>query len=229
MALAKLAPFLSGLIGVLGPVVFQGAKNGLTMRENVVPINVKSSAQVAVRASMSVLSKAWSGLTESQRRAWDSAAAGGEWTQTSTFGDSFNLSGEQLYLKLNLVIVFLEETAINVPPTKAAFNAMSLGVLAAAAGTPALTVAYTGTVGADQQIMIFASPQVSQGVMSSKSVSFVHIASVSSSSPLNILAAYTALKGALVAGKKIFIRMEVGSILTGEKILIGESSVIIAA
>ncbi len=229
MAKATLAPIMGDVKGSIANVTFQGGKAGLTLRAKVVPINVKSSAQVAQRSALSVRSKAWRGLTDAQRDSWDTAAASAEWTQTDVFAIGFQLSGEQLYMKLNLVISFLGETPIVLPPTKATFAAMGLSTLVATAGVAALTVAYTGTLAADQQIMISASPQVSQGIMSAKSVSFVNIANDTAATPLNILTPYVAKKGTLVAGKKIFIRMEVASDLTGEKILIGEGSVIVSA
>lgn len=229
MGKVKYASFIQDVRGLVGDAVFQKNKAGNTIRERVVPVNPRSSSQVAVRSNLSVLSKAWSGLTDSQRSQWDTAAASAEWTQKNVFGDNFQLSGEQLYLKLNLVIQFLEESPIDVPPTKATFNAMSLGAITAAAGTPALTVAFNGTLASDTQFIVSASEQVSQGIMSSKSVSYRAIENTSGSSPINLLAAYNAKFGTLVAGRKIFIRLEVASDLTGEKVLVGEGSVIVGA
>lgn len=229
MGKVKYASFIQDIRGLVGDAVFQKNRSGNTIRERVVPINPKSSDQVAVRNSMSVLSKAWGGLTDSQRGQWDTAAASAEWTQKNVFGDNFQLSGEQLYLKLNLVIDFLGETAIDVPPTKATFNAMTLGTITAAAGTPALTIAFTGTLASDTQFIVSASAQVSAGIMSTKSVSFRAITNTTGTTPLDVLAAYNSKFGTLVAGRKIWIRVEVAADLTGEKILVGESSVIVAA
>lgn len=229
MARASLAPFMGEIVGKLGNGVFQRGRAGLTLRERVVPINPNTSAQVAVRANLTSLSKAWAGLTDSQRGQWDTAAASAEWTQKNTFGENFQLSGEQLYLKLNLVIDFIGESRISVPPTKATFDSITLGALTATAGTPAFTVAYSGSLSSDFQFMISASAQVSPGIMSSKSVSFSNIINDTSATPINILSAYSSKNGTLVAGRKIFVRMEIASDLTGESILVGESSVIVGA
>lgn len=229
MAKASLAPFMGEIVGKLGNGVFQRSRAGLTLRERVVPINPKSSSQVGVRGNLTSLSKAWAGLTDSQRGQWDTAAASSEWTQKNVFGENFQLSGEQLYLKLNLVIDFIGESRISVPPTKATFDSLTLGTITAAAGTPALTIGYTGALSSDFQFMISASAQVSQGIMSTKSVSFRNITNTTGTTPIDVLSAYNTKFGTLVAGRKIFVRLEVASDLTGETILVGEGSVIVSA
>lgn len=229
MAKVKYAAIIDDIKGKIGNTVFQGGKAGPIVRGRVIPINPRSSAQLNVRGNLTSLSKAWASLTENERLAWDSAAASGDWRETDAFGNSFNLSGEQLYLKLNLVIDFIGETRLTNPPSKASFDAITLGALTAAAGTPAMTLAFTGTLSANFQFMISASAQVSAGIMSSKSVSFANIANTTGTSPINVLSAYTSKYGTLVAGRKVFIRMEIASDVTGETVLVGETSAIIAA
>lgn len=229
MAKVKLAAILDDVRGKIGNTVFQDSPAGLFIRGRVIPINPNSSAQVAVRANMTTLSKAWSGLTDAQRQSWDTAAASGDWRESDVFGESFNLSGEQLFIKLNMVILEIGESQINTPPSKATFGSIVLGAVTAAAGTPALTIAFTGALASDTQFYIEASAQVSQGIMSANSVSFRKIDNTTGSSPLNVLAAYNSKFGSLVAGKKIWFRVYQVADLTGEKVLVGVTSVIVAA
>lgn len=229
MGKCTFAPFMGQIVGTVGNGVFQRSRAGNTIREKVVPINPKSSAQISVRGFLASLSKAWAGLTDSQRGQWDTAAASAEWTQKNAFGEDFQLSGEQLYLKLNLIIDFIGETRITTPPSKATFDSITLGTVTATAGTPSLSMPFTGSLSSNFQFMISASQQVSQGIMSTKSVSFRNILNTTGSTPIDLLTAYNNKFGTLVEGRKIYIRLEIASDLTGESLLVGETSVIVAA
>lgn len=229
MARVKYSPIIDSVNGKIANVVFQDGKAGAIVRNRVVPANPNTAAQASARNILSSVSKAWAGLTDAQRGAWDTAAASSEWRQTNGYGEGFQLSGEQLYIKLNSVIDFIQETRLTTPPSKATFDSITLGALTAAAGTPALSLAFSGTLSSNFQFMISASPQVSQGNMSSKSVRFSNINNTTGTTPLNLLTAYTTKFGTLVAGKKIFVRMEIASDLTGEVIVVGETSAIIGA
>lgn len=229
MAKISFAAWVGDVAGRVGNAVVQRGKAGNTLRERVIPINPESTAQVTVRGRLTARSKAWAGLTESQRNAWDSAAASAAWTQTDSFGNPFQLSGEQLYLKLNLVIASVGASAISSPPTKATFNDITLGALTATAGTPSLSLAFTGTLGGNDYLVVEASPQVSAGIMSSKSVSFKQIAEYQGASPANLLSDYTGFFGTLVAGNKIWLRVKQVNELTGEEVVRGTVSAIVGA
>lgn len=229
MAIISFAPWVGDVKGKIGPAVVQGGKSGPILRKRVIPINPGTSAQTTVRGRMSVRSKAWKGLTESQRTSWDGAAASAAWTQTNSFGNPFQLSGEALYVKLNLVIASVGGSAIAAVPSKATFASIVLGAITAAAGTPALTLAYTGTLGGNDYLVVSASPQVSAGLMSPKSTSFVQIAELQTASPLNLLSAYTSYHGTLVAANKIWLKVSQVNETTGESVDLGTVSVVIAS
>ena len=229
MAKVNYSTLVADVAGKVGNVVFQRGKAGPIVRSRVIPINPKSLSQSLVRSRMTVRSKAWASLSESQRSSWDSAAASASWTQTDTFGNSFQLSGEQLYIKLNLVIASVGGSAIASPPSKASFAAIAIGTVTAAAGTPAISMPYTGTLGGNDYLVVSASAQVSAGIMSSKSVAFKQIAEVQSATPINLLTAYTSEHGALVAGNKIWFSVAHVNELTGEAVDLGTVSVVIGA
>lgn len=223
------AAWVDDVAGKVGNAVFQRGRAGNIVRKRSIPINPRTTAQVAARALMSTQSKVWRTLTESQRTAWDNAAASAEWTQTDSFGNPFQLSGEQLYLKLNLNLLDISATPITSPPSKAEFTAIVLGAITIAVTGPAFTIAFTGTLDASETLVVSASPQVSAGVMSAKSVRFAAIMDYTSTSPIDAQSAYEAAFGAPVAGQKIFVRVEMVSETSGERILVGEGSDIVAA
>jgi hypothetical protein len=73
----------------------------------------------------------------------------------------------------------------------------------------ALSVAYLATpLPAGAKLLIFATPQLSAGVSrpAKRSYRLIAVTAAAAASPANILTAYTAKFGALVSGRKIFIR-----------------------
>lgn len=229
MARVKYSPIIDSINGKIANVVFQDGKAGAIVRNRVVPANPNTAAQANARGILSLISKSWAALSDAQRTSWDTAAASPEWRQTNAYGEGFQLSGEQLFIKLNSVIEFVQESTLTSPPSKATFDSITIGALTAAAGTPALSLAFSGTLSSNFQFNILASPQVSQGNMSSKSVRFSSINTTSGTTPINLLSAYTNKFGTLVAGKKIFVKLEIISDLTGEVLFVGETSAIVAA
>jgi len=229
MAKVIFSAIISQLVGKLDKAVFQRGNAGSIVRQLVIPFNPRSTAQTAARARITTFSKAWAGLSDAQRIAWDVAAGGGSWGLTDTLGNAFNPSGEQLYVGLNCSLSQIGESAISSPPSHATFASLSLGTITAAAGTPTLTIAYTGTLGGSETLVVYATPQLSPGIMSPSASLFREIDTFNAASPLNALSAYTAKFGTLVAGQKVHIRLEVVSQTSGEKLIVGTGYDIIAA
>lgn len=74
----------------------------------------------------------------------------------------------------------------------------------------ALSVAYVPTpLAAGTKLLIEATPQLSAGInfVGRSQFRFVQVTAAAAASPANILAAYNALFGALVSGRKIFVRL----------------------
>lgn len=229
MAKISFSPIVDDIRGALGNSVIQQGKANSIVRKRAIPSNPRSGAQISVRNLVSVRSKAWASLTEAQRTAWDSAASSATWRQTDSMGRQFQLSGEQLYMKLNLQLAAIDETAITSPPVKEAFASLSVGTITATAGTPSLSVAYGGTLGANETLLLRMSNKASAGIMSAKSVSFVDIQYTAAASPINALTAYVARFGALVAGQKLWVELVQVNAVTGEANVVGRASKIVAA
>lgn len=82
----------------------------------------------------------------------------------------------------------------------------------------ALSVAFTATpLAATQQLVVYASPQVSAGInfMPRKKYKLIQVGAAATASPLNILTNYNAIYGALISGRKIFIIAKVIDNATG--------------
>lgn len=77
-----------------------------------------------------------------------------------------------------------------------------------------LSLAFTPTpLGGGEKIVIEATRQVSQGIsfMPRSEYKTIFVGAAASASPANLLSAYVALYGALISGRKVFVRAVVMS------------------
>lgn len=213
----------------LNGTVFSKNRYGSYARTKVTPVNPQTTAQQNSRSTLSVLSANWRSLTESQRQGWINAAP--NFPRTDIYGNPKILSGNALYVSLNTNLLNAGETTISDAPLPVGFNSLALGTITAAAGTPALTVAFTPTpVNPDFTLLIEATPQVGPGITFVKNkFRSVQYVAAAGTSPANILSAYTAKFGTLVEGMKIFIRIRLISTTTGQAGIPVMGSVIVAA
>lgn len=214
--------------GKLGGTVMLKSKSGPSARVKTKGVNPRTNSQITRRAALSARSQAWRGLTAAQRDAWNAAAASGAFSQKSVLGRSYNPSGSQLYGKLNLNILLLGGSAITEPPLKTALTQVLLTALSAADATPALSLTFTGTLGANEALLIYATGNLSPGITRPGDSQYRLITTYTSTSPANILAAFQAIYGDPVEDQKIFVKALIGDDTTGVTAQAGAVSAIVA-
>jgi hypothetical protein len=195
-----------------------GSKNraGSYLRTKVVPVNPQTASQSLVRSFVSTLSRAWAGLSEVNRNAWNGAVEA--WKKTDIFGDLKSPSGFNLYMRLNLNLLGIGEDALDVPPAPVDTPNVESITLSGVAGT-SLSLAYVaGTVTAAQKIIVEATAGMSHGKSYAKNA-FRKIAALAggTASPFVATTAYGSKFGSVpVAGNKVFFRVKVITIATGQ-------------
>src|SRR3990170_23867 len=108
----------------LGGHVLSKNKGGSFIRRKVSPAQPRTAAQRVVRALITQFSRAWAGvLDDGERAAWSAFAAGHP--VTDQFGQTVQLTGEQMYVRLNTVILFHGGTAIDSPPANLSVAAIT--------------------------------------------------------------------------------------------------------
>lgn len=214
--------------GKFGGNVAMKGKSGPSVRTKTKGVNPRTNSQISRRAALSARSQAWRGLTAAQRDAWNAAAASGAFAQKSRLGRSYNPSGAQLYGKLNLNIVLMGGTAITDPPTKPSLTQILLSGLTAADATPALSLTYTGTLGTNENLLIYATGNLSPGITRPGDSQYRFIVADSGTSPIDLLSDYQAVFGDPVESQKIFVRALVGNDLSGVTAQAGGVSAIVA-
>ena len=215
------------LSGKFGGSVGTRNQSGNILRNRVKGTNAKTNSQITQRGKFSNTSAAWRGLTAAERLAWNTAAASGEWPYQNRLGETRQPSGFQLYSRLNNNLAAIGATVITAPPLKQSFTQITLGTLTAAAGTPALSLAFTGVLAADETMVCEATYGTSPGV--SRPSNYRKIANYASTTPANLLAGYQAIFGNPIEATKIFIRCKLVNETTGQDVLVGEVSAVVAA
>lgn len=190
--------------GSVGARTSSRNRSGQYVRQRAIPTQPRTPAQVAARASLTAQSAGWRGLTDAQRAAWNAFAQ--SFTVTNSLGTTINLTGAQCFVKVNTVNVKNSASAVTSPPALPAFLANTCTGITATAGTPALTIQGAAPA-AGTLFMIFASPQLSAGVTFNGKYVYLTTNETFSSGSLSILTLYVARYGALIAGKRLFVKV----------------------
>lgn len=195
--------------------VFSKNKGGAYIRTKVTPVNPQSVAQQNVRNHLSTNSQAWRGLTEAQRQGWNNAAP--NFPYTDIFGNIKQLSGFQLYVKLNTNLAVIAAAAISDAPTPVAIPALTALSLAATP-SPSLSLTFAPTpVPADFKMIVESTPNVTPGKEFVKNLyRVIAVEDAAATSPFNALASFQALFGDPIDGMKVFMRVKLVSSLTGQ-------------
>ena len=190
--------------GSVGARTSSRNRSGQYVRQRAIPTQPRTPAQVAARARLSDTSAGWRGLTDAQRAAWN--AFGQSFTVTNSLGTTINLTGAQCYAKVNTVNLLNGDASVTAPPALPSFLAATTTGITATAGTPTLTIQgaapATGT-----KFMIFVSPQLSAGVTFNGRYSWIMTGQTFTTGNMSILTPYTAKFGALIAGKRVFVKV----------------------
>lgn len=190
--------------GSVGAVTSSRNRSGQYRRQRAIPTQPRTPAQVRARASLTDLSAAWRGLTDAERAAWN--AFGNSFTVTNSLGSTINLTGAQCYVKVNTVNLLNGDAAVAIPPSLPAFDPLTATGITANGTTPAFTVDGAAPA-AGTLFMVFASPALSAGVSFNGRYSWIQTSQAFTSGHMSILTAYTAKFGALITGKRYFVKI----------------------
>ncbi len=213
----------------IGGHVASKNRAGSYFRTKVTPTNPGSSYQVNVRNRLAGISTAWRGLTDAQRRAWNSSVA--YFARTDIFGDLRNPSGFNLHQMLNNNRLNVDQAMLTTPPMPQAVNAFTSLSVAAAAGAQTITLTFSPALVDTHVTPVRATPSISAGVTFVKAeyrqVTYLNSTQVS---PFDLETHYIARFGSIGAeGTKIFVQMFQILIATGQAGIPIQASCIVAA
>lgn len=213
-----------------GSTVAAHNRFGSYFRTRVIPTNPSTAKQTNFRTHLANFSQNYRALTSTQRTDW--TTLGALMTRVDSLGNTYNLTGLQAFIGVNLNHYVIGGAQITTAPAYAPPVAPASIVVTAAAGTPALSIAYTATpVPAATSYVIQATAQVSAGRRFMPRSAYKYIAKISATtaSPYDALAEYNATFGTLVAGYKIFFRILAIGSASGLASTVLEGNVVVAA
>jgi hypothetical protein len=203
---------VSEFSGKQGSTVASHNRFGPYFRNRVIPVNPNTTTQQNARNDLALATRGWAALTSAQRAAWNAAAS--FITLYDRLGRPYNPTGHQYYIAVNRTTYVYSgaTTAVTAPPSAAAPVALVTLAPTATAGIPSFSVVYTATpLAALTKLLVETTAQMSAGIsfVGRSQYRQIQVSAAAQASPFNILAAWNAKFGALVAGKQIFIRATV--------------------
>lgn len=164
MAKVNFGTIASDARGKINGIVYSKNKFGSYTRRKVTPANPNSPAQSAVRSSLSVLAKNWSGLlTAAERAAWISFAA--SYPRTDVFGNSIVITGLNMYISLNQRLNQIGSALIATPPPSNIVTPLTFDFTSytAASSGNNITIPITGGGGTDTNVYVFGQKPLPAG------------------------------------------------------------------
>ena len=167
------------------------------------PSNPRSAAQLAVRGMFATTSSGWSGLSEVERNAWNTAAP--DWVNTGVFGAK-KQSGKNLYTGCNIALLNAGLPAISVPGSKTPFVAIETVDFDLNTTHLRAVVTNGGDVSSENAIVIVTEKLKSAGTNSVGKLTTIKAVNCGAGVDFSIdfKTEFEAKYGALLANKKIF-------------------------
>jgi len=220
LALIKMGQIVAEARGAIAGLVFSRNSSGAYIRQKVTPINPKTVAQVLVRTLLTAVSQAWRGLTEAQRKAWNTVAA--TVTFTNIFGDGVAPTGFGLHSRTGRNLQEIGEALLTEPPAPGdveGFTSLSVVVdNGEVVEADKIKLSFLPALPADQKLIVYATPALSAGVnfvdSEFRKITFIDDADVS---PFSIGVIYSDVFGQIPpAGTKVFFKVRPIVIASGQ-------------
>ena len=146
-------------MGVIGAVVFSKNKGGYFTRIRKAPTNPQTARQLEIRGMMQQLAQAWRAVGSEEREGWSAYASTKPFTDS--VGNTYYLTGMQIWIKLNLPLLDAGDTLVTIPPTAGGQESMDVVVTFTDGDTIACT--FSGTFPTDCRMKVWATSPHSAG------------------------------------------------------------------
>jgi hypothetical protein len=182
MAKIEYGAIITNISGHLGGAGFASGPNGPYMRIHRAGHQARSAKQSIVKSLFSVTSQAWRGLDPAERISWKTLAGS---LGKSAFG--FRLFSHYYLDALHSGIT----PATSAPDPNSGFRVADPN-FTISRSPDLLQFSYTGTIGVNESVLIFAGPPLSAGVsFSTKGLRLIKVCRAADTSPVNLTTAYS--------------------------------------
>lgn len=190
--MAKINYILGPMMGSLGANTFSKNKGGYFVRIRKAPTNPQSARQTEVRGWMQQLATSWRAISDEEQSAWAAYAAGKPFVDS--LGNTYFLTGMQIWIKLNLPLLDAGDTMITTPPSAGGQESHEVNITYTDADT--ISITFDGTYPADCRIRLWATLPHSAGANPSREqAKLVGYSVVDPTSPCSMEMPWSALDG----------------------------------
>jgi len=216
MAKVQYSAVVGDARGKIGGVVATKGRFGAVVRTKVSPVQPRSTAQRNVRAGFTNESKGWSGeLDDTKRAAWDSFAQANP--VKDVFGNTRILTGHQMYVRLNRVIVQCGGTQILLPPLALSITEPLTVDVDSFLGPPrSLQINVTGPPTGTECAEIWACAPKNPGRrFLGSAFRLLKVEAAAAAGPYEVATVYEARFGSIITGQVIHVLVKYGNKATG--------------
>jgi len=191
--------------GKRGLNVSQNGQFGQISRAQGPVANPRTAAQMTVRDNLSHVSARWRALQEVQRAAWMAAAK--DVMSNPRLNQSGNLSGFQLFIKINCALAQFGQDQVVAPPAQPQFPALAPQNLVITNTSGTITLKLTCPASPGTNTIVRAARPISQGRETCSDYRVVGMCPTPVQGSADITSLYTARYGAPPAGTKVYVRV----------------------
>jgi len=215
MALIKFGQGVADARGKLNGLVFSRNTYGAYMRTKVTPINPQTTHQATSRVRLADAAQAWRGITDNERKSWNSIAV--QFSRTSIFGDNVPLTGFNLFVRLNKNLLQIGLPLISTPPAPSTVEGITGLTITPNATANTFGLAFTPTpTPADHYLVVRATPGFGAGrTFFGGQYRVIGVTAPATASPLAIHADYIDRFGPLIIGQKYGVSINFVHALSG--------------
>ena len=185
--MALIRPILGELSGHIAGSTFSRNKGGLYVKRTAHPTNPNTARQQELRTLLSHSSGIWAGLDETQRESWRVYAAANP--RLNRLGETFNLTGHQMFVALRSAAVDAGFPAIDNPPVELAPAPLLTLSASAPGGTDDLVLTWTAASPPAGRLKVWQAAPHSAGSMPNlRQCKLAGYSAAAPTSPTNITA-----------------------------------------
>ena len=177
-------------------------RNGQYIRNRSIPVQPRSTAQLAIRGFMALASQGWRNLSDGAREAW--RTYGLAHPRTDSLGQSNPPTGAQAHAGINSFRLLNGLAQVTEPPTDPDFSAFVAGTVSSDSGGLTLN-GYTRPTGG--QIAIYVAQPRSAGVKFFGPGTFIMSTTGAATTSIDIKGAVEERWGNLTAGMKLQVEL----------------------
>lgn len=215
MAKLQTSGIVQSITGKLNGSVFQRFGSVVLMRNNKQWNKLQSVSFQNQKKRVAFLSAGWRELSGVERTAWESIT--GDYPRTDNFGNTYYLTGYQLYMSLNLPLLSNDIGTISAPVAPAVIS--NIGDFSAnAGGATDIKAVWTDAQSADEYVQIFASHGASKGKgLQGRAFCFMASQTNNAVQNLTVTSEWENRFGQQISGQRVYLKAVVLNVVTGQE------------